>query len=389
MNKYLPVILVIVASTLGCKLSQQPGQANPVSSNTCQNLSIDSVTTLIDPGGNVDWSPDGEWIAYDAPDSHNWTGTWLMKPDGSEKRCLTCGNSAAPTPLHLGNPTWHSGMDWIVVQGVESSFYESFPSNDDAYKQRIMDVGVGIGNELWAMSADGSRFVKLTDIFSESKFQGGVLHPHFSNDGKLLAWSQRVGSIPSDPGGEWAIKIADFVLENNSPRLENIRTYQPGSDSIRLYETHTFSPDGSMLLYTSNSDGQSKYGYDIYTLDLASGASNRLTRTPMEWDEHAHFSPDGNCIAWISSMNAGSTAKLLKTELWLMSADGSDQHQLSTFNDSSSPMYMDSPFGVVPADISWAPDGSQFVVYVIVNQGEQSEYSMPGKIVLVKLKTSN
>jgi Tol biopolymer transport system component len=72
----------------------------------------------VELGGNVDWSPDGNWIAYDAPDAENWTQTWLMRPDGSGQKCLTCDNPASPTPLHIGNPTWHPGMNWIVVQGV-------------------------------------------------------------------------------------------------------------------------------------------------------------------------------------------------------------------------------------------------------------------------------
>lgn len=48
-----------------------------------------SATTLLELGGNVDWSHDGQWIAYDAPDFENWTQTWLMRPEGSEQTCLT------------------------------------------------------------------------------------------------------------------------------------------------------------------------------------------------------------------------------------------------------------------------------------------------------------
>lgn len=389
--KKIHIVLILPALVaLACRFTASPvvepveTLPTPISAaDVCSAISVKSVTTLVDLGGNVDWSPDGVWIAYDAPNAENWTQTWLMHPDGSEQTCLTCENPAAPTPLHIGNPAWHPGMEWLVVQGVEQEFYDRFPSDDFDYKQRIMDIGVGIGNDLWAMSADGTRFVKLADVWNESRFAGGVLHPHFSRGGKLLAWTQRLEN--GSNGGTWVIKIADFVTENGLPRLENIRTYQPASGA-GVYEVHSFSPDDSALLYATNADGQTEHGYDIYTLDLATGKSTSLTDTPREWDEHAHYSPDGKCIVWMSSRGAGSTASLLKTELWLMSADGGNATQLTFFNDTASPHYSGDPYGVVPADSAWSPDGTQLFVYIIVNQSEQTEYSMPGRIVLLKLE---
>ncbi len=345
------------------------------------DLKVDSVTTLADPGGNLDWSPDGSWIAYSTPDAQGWNDTWLMRPDGSDRHCLTCDNPSTPTPLHLGNPTWHNDQQWIVIQGVKQFFYNHFPSTDADYKKRIMDVGVGIGNELWAMSSDGQSYTQLTNVWEESTFAGGVLHAHFSHDGHLLAWTQRLDNISGDPGGEWAIKTASFVVEDGIPRLKNILTHQPGLNQNRMYEIHSFSSDDSLLLYSSNSDGQESHGYDIYALDLDSGHVTQLTQTRWEWDEHAQYSPDDRHIIWMSSANAGSTNHLLKTELWYMQADGSMKTQLTFFNDPDSSMYTGDLYGVVPADSSWSPDGTRLAVYVIVNQSEQTEYSMPGRIV--------
>ena len=413
MKRFFVFLIIIIFTMIACRLSNtgskppagssQEGtpvaqaSATPVSPEMgvtptqtpsaapCIGLSVASVTTLIELGGNVDWSPDGKWIAYDAPDANNWTQTWIMRSDGSEKTCLTCNNSAFPTPLHIGNPTWHPAQKWIVVQAVEQPFYDGFPSADSANKQRIMDVGVGVGNDLWAMSVDGSQFIKLTDVWGESRWAGGVLHPHFSHDGRILAWTQRVENTPGDPGGAWVIKIADFILENDLPHLANLRTLKPWSGE-GVAEVHSFSPDDSLLLFTTNADGQPRRGFDIYSLDLATNRPTRLTNTPNEWDEHAQYSPDGRCIAWMSSRNAGAAAQLLKTEMWLMSADGSEQKQLTTFNDPNSKFYLAEPYGVVVADSSWSPDGRQLLVYVIVNQGDKSEYSMPGKIVLLTLE---
>jgi Tol biopolymer transport system component len=391
MKKMSLVWMMPLLATLACRFSGSESTPAPDSvpsvsapASSCSTLRVYTMTTLVESGGNVDWSPDGNWIVYDAPNAEYWTQTWLMKPDGTQQTCLTCDNPSAPTRLHLGNPAWHPGMEWIVIQGVEVSFYERFPSSDAAYKKRIMDIGVGIGNDLWAMSANGRQFIKLTDVWAESGFVGGVLHAHFSHDGAMLAWTQRIGNSNKKSGGEWVIKIADFILENHLPRLENVRTYQPALN-VGVYEVHSFSPDGSRLLYSTNADGQTEFGYDIYVLDLATDKSTPLTETTREWDEHAHYSPDGACIVWMSSRNAGSTSKLLKTELWLMSADGSGQSQLTAFNNPASPMYLRTAYGAIPADSSWSPDGMHLLVYVIINQSEQTEYSMPGKIILLFL----
>ena len=397
----LIALILLMTCTAGCQskvdrqqATPEPQVTNPTSqvaklgteAKGCVNPSVVSATTLLDPGGNVDWSPDGRLIAYDLPDAQNWTGTWVMNVDGTHQRCLTCNNPAAPTKFHLGNPTWHPSMEWIVIQGISNSFFNQFPSKDEAYKQRVMDVGVGIGNDLWAMASDGKRFVQLTDVRSETGFNGGILHPHFSHNGKLLAWAQRIGAVKNDSEGEWAIKIADFSVTSGTPLISNIRTFQPGKATQHLYETHEFTHDDTQLLFASNSDGQAKTGYDIYRLEIASGQATQLTNTPKEWDEHAQFSPDDKCIVWASSMNAGSKASLLKLELWTMAADGSNQQQLTFFNAANATIYPKDPFGSIPADSSWSPDGKQIAVHVIVNQGKQTAFSMPGKIVLLTLK---
>jgi hypothetical protein len=70
----------------------------------------------------------------------------------------------------------------------------------------------------------------------------------------------------------------------------------------------------------------------------------------------------------------------------MMFPDGSGQTRLTYFNDPDSFMYNDDPYGVVPADLSWSPDGTQSALLVIVSQSRQTEYSMPGRIVLGTVK---
>jgi len=350
---------------------------------------VTNITTFVQLGGNVDWNPvDANILAYDVPDANNWTKTWIANLATGEKKCITC-DSTAPTSLHIGNPAWHPSQKWLVVQGVEKSFYDRFPSKDEAYKARIMDVGVGIGNELWATTPDGSRFIKLTDVFAEKGYKGGVLHPHFTHNGSTLAWTQRNGTTSDVSGEDWSIKFADFIWDGNpdtNPHLGTIRTYQLPVSSKGLYEIHSFSKDGSFAIFTSNAESATKHGYDIYKLDMTTMQSTNLTQSPREWDEHAHLSPDESTIAWISSMGAGSSAQTLKTEIWFMNTDGTNKRRVTGFNDPSSTTFANDPFGTIPADLSWLPDGKKLAAYVIINKSAQTGFSMPGRIVILDIK---
>jgi Tol biopolymer transport system component len=140
------------------------------------------------------------------------------------------------------------------------------------------------------------------------------------------------------------------------------------------WETHGFSADGGSILTTNTRAGF--LSTDIYSIDLASGARQRLT-TNLTWDEHAHLSPDGSKIAWIATrwhpaaVSALTTAGIsplydflwivpgisfdfldppagYSSELTLMDADATNVQQLTTD-------------GIVVADNQWSSDGTKII----------------------------
>jgi len=104
---------------------------------------------------------------------------------------------------------------------------------------------------------------------------------------------------------------------------------------------------------------------DVYTLDLHTHDVKNLTRTPHEWDEHAHYSPSGKHIVWMSSRNlpAPTGPEDLETDYWIMDADGSNQRRLTFFNDKDSPDYIKD--GVTASDFAWSPDGTKIAAVLI------------------------
>ncbi|MEW5720699.1 MAG: alpha/beta hydrolase fold domain-containing protein, partial [Chloroflexota bacterium] len=229
----------------------------------------------------------------------------------------------------------------------------------------LTSPGIGVNNNIWITNADGSKFWQITRVQNRS----GTLHPQFSPDGKKILWSEIV-KPGGELGGKWAIKLGDFSVANNEPRVTNLQSLTPGN--FELYETHGFTPDNRKIIFSTVPPGKYYYDMEIYAYDLTTQQLARLTENN-EWDEHAHYSPDGKWIAWMSSTNIpqvkaqsleGMTRNPLKTDMWIMNADGSNKRRVTRFNDPSAPEGRDASGGVIVGDLSWGPDSKSLVAKI-------------------------
>jgi len=313
---------------------------------------------LAERGGRVAWSPEGNLIAFDRRGADGWFDVCVVRTDGSGLRPLTEGNPGLPRSNN-GNPAWHPSGRYIVFQ-AEDPALGGLPRGP--LGRYMTSPGIGVNNNLWVVAADGSRFWQLTQVGERR----GTLHPHFSPDGGTLAWSELIGSVRGDIG-RWAIRLADFAVDAPCPRIADARTLRPLG--LQLYETHGFSPDGRKLIFSGVPEGKFYFDMEIFALDLADGHVARLTEND-EWDEHAHFSPDGRHIVWASSAGIPQKRSRALTELfehplmldyWVMDADGSNKRRLSGFNRPGTKEHALLGGGVIAADFDWAPDGGAVV----------------------------
>jgi Tol biopolymer transport system component len=350
-----------------------PVEQRPPAVRVPPGQDIAGLKIITEDGGHLAWSKRTNQIAFDRLGKDGYFDLWVMNPDGTGQKCLTSEHPVLPNK-HIGQPAWHPGGKLLVIQAQKAHV--------PRYADTKCTPGAGALNDLWVITADGSRAWEIHTVSDTvSKDAAGVLHPHFSNDGTRLFWAERIRSSRR-PFGEWILRIADFYFDENSgPRLGAIRDYNPGGRSA-FFESHNFSPDDRHVLFTGNQDGP----LEIYEMNVASGSTRRVTQhSAMIWDEHAQYSPDGKRIVWMSSTDLKFRIKPfdLQTDYWIMNTDGSRKSRLTRFHASWHPHHLASAFAVA-ADLDWSPEGNQIMGLVITGRPDTRRRGS-GLIVLIDL----
>ena len=305
-------------------------------------------------GGRVAWSPTGEFVVFDRREVDGGFDLYLTE-DFETERCLTCDHPDLPNPKrNYGQPVVHPNGRYIVFQAEKQEHQFIVPM--------ATNPGAGVFNDIWLYDLENDRARALRELPGDKHH--GVLHPQFSKDGSMLSWSEMYEGIdfkhPGKGAGAWTLKVADF-----SPTgLSNIREYRPGEDVI--YENHGFSHDREWLYFSSPMKRSEPVNEstNIYRIHLETQELERLTEEG--YNEHAHLSPDGKYIVWMSSVGLGDSYDYYKVgaDYWLMNADGSEKRRLTYLNDPDHPHFR-GRFAVA-ADFDFDPrsprDGSYRIV---------------------------
>jgi WD40-like Beta Propeller Repeat len=306
------------------------------------------------------------WVAtrYDA---NGVSQVYTAHGGNNDYTCITCTE-------HPGGPkvdrnkfmtVWHpSGQFLAVAVERDSHAYAWLPQ---AWQRGFMQTGVWLN--MWITTPTGDRWYQMTDFKKpENGPSDGYTGPAFTPDGKKAVWAEIVdGDIFKNAFGIWKLYIADFyVSPDGAPHLVNKRDITPAG--AKWVEPANISPDGRHALLSTDIGIDNAQGQDQWSLDIETGALQRLTATPRVWDEHGLYSPSGKKISFMSSYpyrdepDAYKTFSL-KTEFMLMDADGGHLQQLTHFNV---PGYPESqPGRTVAAVAEFVGDGSQMYAEVM------------------------
>ncbi|MFZ1702612.1 MAG: hypothetical protein WAU71_17470 [Pyrinomonadaceae bacterium] len=322
------------------------------------------ITILKSDGGRVDWSPDGKTIYMDRKDSNGYFDIYQINPDGSNEICLTCDTKGIVPGGHNGQPSMHPDGNYLLFQAEKKEHV------GNVGRDKAANPGLGRYHDIWLMNSTTREFFQLTNL--PDAHNTGILHPHFSHDGKKLTWSQMYDGKKN----YWKLKVADFSVDpSGKPVVSSIQTYEPGGKGF--YENHGLSPDGRKIIFTGNfemtANPLSFFKQKIYTYDFATKKMTALAKE--RYNELAQYSPVGDKIIWFTSVDNKNQG----TDYWSMNYDGSGKKRLTDFNNPKNSTFKGKV--ITAADNSFSPDGKQLVAYLQTNI-----FTQEGMTVIIDLK---
>jgi TolB protein len=266
--------------------------------------------------GSVAWSPDGTELVYSMQGS-----LWRQRVGTTEARQITDG------PGYDYEPDWSPDGKRIV--------YASY--RNDATELRLLDA-----------AARGS-----TTLLSNGAVNLG---PRWSPDGRRIAFTS------SAYEGRWHVFVADVGAEGKAANVRRITEDRESGlpryyyNSIDQFLSPTWSPDGNELIVISNR-GHIWGSGGFWRVEARPGAAPReIHYEETNWKARPDWSRDGRRVVYSSYLGRQWN------QLWLMTADGGDQFQLTYGEfDATSPR--------------WSPDGSR-IAYISNESGNTSLWTV-------------
>jgi Tol biopolymer transport system component len=364
------MVFAMGAAALTWREPRQRSSSAPGNGRLAEGRDACSVKALTKTNvdGIVVPSPDGRRYLVNKEDARGIGQIYIGTTGSTGLTCISCTQEpGGPKPdRYKTQPAWHPSGRWIFVP-VERDKYSRPPIlgwNKGFVKGQIRN---GLWTNMWAVSPDGARWVRLTDFSSTpAGTPDGYTGPAVTDDGRKVAWSQIVdGNILKYTFGRWELMLADFEETHGTPALVNPRNITP--DKMYWNEVGNFHPDNESLLLSGSVEKRAE-GMDQYVLNIRTRQLINLTNTPAVWDEHGLFSPDGKKIIFMSAYpyrddRNSSGVLTLKTEFMLMDTDGSHLTQLTHFRARG---YPESNKRGVAANPVWNPDGRSAALRVLL-----------------------
>ncbi|MGH9505200.1 MAG: protein kinase domain-containing protein [Terriglobales bacterium] len=193
-------------------------------------------------------------------------------------------------------------------------------------------VGLAAGWLIWRqgsrsrMSQSPATAQRLTTNPTENPISASAISP----DGKYLAYSDKTGA---------------YLRVMSTGEVHTLLSSNTDVQFLAWY------PDGNQLLAAWSSSASAKMG--LWVLSILGGNPRQISDEG--WS--ASVSPDGSRIVFLKAAAFGETGQ----EIWLMQADGSDQHQVISRSQD----------GAVYASPVWSPDG-RWIAYEKIRYGAYS-----------------
>lgn len=314
-------------SALCCFLIVLPAFAQPEK----RNPSFEEVISLRDPG-NPEISPDGRHVAFtvgttDWENNHFDTEIWLSR-DGGEPFQLTRTEEGSSTA-----PQWSPDGQWIAFQakrGEHSQIHVIRAGGGEALP--VTRVDRSIGSFRW--SPDGMRIAfTMQRPQSETEKQKEKRYGEYEREDEEYRNSW-LYVIAFDPDRRPPEELPCYNAEDSTAQSYDCLEWpKPETliDSVDFTVTNfEWSPDGTSIAYRHQPDPliNSFFHADISVLDLESKTRRSLIQSPAP-ESLAGWSPDGQFLLFTRA-SADSTAVYYKNQhLYKIPAEGGSEVRLA------------------------------------------------------------
>lgn len=212
---------------------------------------------------------------------------------------------------------------------------------------------------------------KLTRVCSYHRSNGFLPHA-----GNMLAWSPDskqiafAGTVDLDPPAQDPLVVTRILYKSRTAFSDNRRTHlftvsASGGDPHALttgdHDEHTidWGGDGREIVFLSNHepDPDALLNYDIFSVNVQTGAVRQITHTPGV-EMEPRISPDGRWVAYTATKRKITTIDSVAEDAhaWLIPAAGGTGKELN------------APLDRRTSGIAWSPDNKS-IVYTVGDHG--------------------
>ena len=257
--------------------------------------------------------------------------------------------------IYLGDPV--AGTSRLLVGGPSADAFPQF-SPDGTTVAFTRDVGTGAGAlpiDIYVVRADGSDLRRITPAPI-----AGARRITWAPDGRHLAVAYQAETTGGDCGVTFChVDQLDLFDATGTRTVEPLVTLPGGLDLVEFRP-----PDGREILYRATVDG--KLG--LFAMDADSKDVRTIVKptVPAEMDLSflgAAYSPDGSRIFYQHGDATGCC------RLWVVNADGTDDHEYRDLGPAWDGQAVVSPDGTRIAYWHNANDGPRHGVFVARTDG--------------------
>lgn len=314
---------------------------------------VDSVRVLVDGGGRMAWSAQGDELAFEKADEDGRRQVWLDRFDGAGPTCLTC-DIVEFRGFDALDPSWHPSGDYVLLQ-VRDHRRRNPPSSLE-----LASPHRGLRSELWLVARRGRPAWELTHA---REIGGGIVSGRISAEADRLSWAERTASGP-EPWGTWTVRSAPFTLNRGQPSIGDPDARD--IPSAGYFEVHGYTPDQDRLVVSAwGPDGRAQ----PWTVPVVGGGEGE--RLPGFGSEHVGVvapAPRSDHLALTSDRGLPAQGGVGAADVWIQRSDGGGRERWTFFNDPESDHWIEG--GAVVDDLAWHPEGDRLAVHLVHREGE-------------------